>query len=98
MEELCTLVQFANDRQPTRNVGVIEVPEAPKKTSKRGLADEESDLQQTLWGLRQACDNRWFVPFEIQASADAQTARRRKLCEMITQHNIALRNIINSIL
>ncbi|CAK9095526.1 Uncharacterized protein SCF082_LOCUS44871, partial [Durusdinium trenchii] len=77
MEELCTLVQFANDLQPTRNVGVIEVPEAPKKTSKRGLADEESDLQQTLWGLRQACDNRWFVPFEIQASADAQTARRR---------------------
>ena len=79
MEELCTLMQFVNDLNPTRHVGVVELPETAKKTSKRGLCDEEADLQQTLWGLRQVCDARWIVPFDIHPSADAQTARRSEL-------------------
>lgn len=79
MEELCQLLQFTNDLAPSRHIGVIELPETAKKSSKRGLADEESDLQQTLWGLRQTCDTRWILPFDVHPSADAQTSRRRGL-------------------
>ena len=77
VEELCALVQFTNDLNPGRHVGIIELPEQAKKSSKRGLADEESDLQQVLWGLRQLCDSRWVLPFDVHPSADAQSARRR---------------------
>lgn len=75
-EELCSLMQFCNDLNPARHIGIVELPDTPKKSSKRGLADEEADLQQTLWGLRQSCDVRWVMPFDIHPSADAQTSRR----------------------
>ena len=77
-EELCGLMQFNNDLNPSKHAGIIELPETAKKSSKRGLADEEADLQQTLWGLRQVCDSRWVLPFDIHPSADAQSARRSK--------------------
>lgn len=77
MDEIMTAVSFINDISPTRTVALVELPDMPKKTSKRGLADEEAEVQNTLWGLRQHCDCRWFMPLDIQAQADGHSARRR---------------------
>lgn len=76
VQELCSCLQFSNDLCPQRHVGLVELPEYAKKASKRGLADEEQELQNTLWSLRQTCDSRWICPFDIHPSADAQTNRR----------------------
>ena len=60
LDELCRSVQFLNDLAPDFHCGLIEIPQMAKKSSRRGIADEETDLQQKLWGLRQICDERWF--------------------------------------
>ncbi|CAJ1386512.1 unnamed protein product [Effrenium voratum] len=70
MNELMTAVQFINDISPTRHIAVVEFPEQAKKSSKRGLADEEKEVQETLWSLRQHCDTRWVLPFDVQPSAE----------------------------
>lgn len=77
MEELMTAVAFLNDISPTRHCAVVELPDVAKKSSRRGLADEESDVQNCLWGLKQSCESRWIMPFEVQAQADGHSARRR---------------------
>ena len=77
LQELCSCLQFLNDLAPTRTVGLVELPEIPKKSSKRGLCDEENELQTVLWSLRQSCDSRWMCPFNIHQSADAHSNRRQ---------------------
>lgn len=77
MQELCQTMQFCNDLAPTRSVALVELPEVAKKSSKRGLCDEESDLQSCLWSLRQSCDARWVCTFDVHPAADAQTNRRQ---------------------
>lgn len=79
MEEICRLMQFCNDVNGLRHCGVIELPEVAKSTSKRGLADEERELEEELWGLRQACDSRWILPFDVMPQAEHQTNRRTAL-------------------
>ena len=76
MEEICRLMQFCNDVNGSRHCGIIELPEVAKSTSKRGLADEERELQEELWGLRQTCDARWILPFDVMPQAEHQTNRR----------------------
>lgn len=83
MAELVSLVQFNNDLCPQRNAALIELPEHAKKTSKRGLADEESELQGLLWSSRQVCDTRWVCPFDIHPAADAQTNRRPVILKFV---------------
>lgn len=71
MDELCRSVQFVNDLQPAAHCSLVEIPQMAKKSSKRGIADEEMDLQQKLWSLRQLCDDRWILPFDLQPQAEA---------------------------
>lgn len=80
MAEICSAIQFVNDLNPEFHAGLVELPEFPKKSSKRGLADEEKEVQDQLWSLRQACDARWIVPFDVHPSAEAQTSKRRHTC------------------
>lgn len=84
LNDLCSSVQFANDLAPARTVAMIELPEIAKKSSKRGLADEENELQTSLWAPRQSCDVRWICPFNVHPSADAQTNRRQ--CFLSSTH------------
>ena len=81
LNDLCSVIQFCNDLAPTRTVCLLELPEVAKKSSKRGLADEEAEVQTNLWSLRQSCDARWICPFHIHPSADAQTNRRQDSCQ-----------------
>lgn len=76
INELSTCVQFANDLAPERNAALIEMVEHAKKSSKRGVSDEEREVEEALWGLRQSCDARWMLPFELHPSAESQSNRR----------------------
>lgn len=76
VEELSSVVQFVNSMNTKRNVCLLELPEFPKKTSKRGLADEEAEVQNALWAARQCCDTRWICPFGVHPTAENQTSRR----------------------
>lgn len=80
LDELCKMVQFINDISPATHCAVIEIPQMAKKSSKRGICDEEADLQQKLWGLRQVCDDRWFLPFDLQPSAENNSKGKRLVC------------------
>lgn len=77
MEELMTAIQFINDISPLKHVALVELPDVPKKSAKRGLADEESAVQTQLWALKQRCDTRFIVPFDVPQVADAKCTRRR---------------------
>lgn len=74
--ELCAGVQFVNDLLPASHAACLEFPEIPKKTSKRGICDEEQQIQEELWALRQVLDCRWICPFEIHPGAQDKTVRR----------------------
>lgn len=80
LQEIASCIQFVNDLAPQRHCALVELPEIPKKSSKRGLADEEKELQECLWSLRQGCDIRWICPFEVHASAEVQSGRRTESC------------------
>ena len=58
MQSLLTVCQFVNDLNPTQHAALVELPEVPKKASKRGLADEEKEVQEGAWGLGQDLDCR----------------------------------------
>lgn len=77
MNELMKAVAAVNDVAPTKSIGCIELADIPKKSSKRGLADEERDLQESLWSLKQQCDARWILPFEVPQAAEAHSSRRQ---------------------
>ncbi|CAK9040042.1 unnamed protein product [Durusdinium trenchii] len=77
MGELMQAIACINDIQPSKNIGIVECAEHPRKSSRRGHADEEKELQEELWALRQQCDTRWILPFEVPASAEAHSSRRR---------------------
>lgn len=77
LDELCRSIQFVNDLNPSLHAGIVEIPQHPKKSSKRGLADEECDLQQKLWGLRQVLDDRWILPVDLQPSAELNSKGKR---------------------
>ena len=74
---LISLSQFVNDLNPNKHCALIELPEIPKKASKRGLADEEKEIQDHAWGLRQDVDTRWMIPWDVHPSAANHTNRRR---------------------
>ena len=46
--EIANFIQFSNNLAPQRNCAVLELPEFPKRSSKRGLADEEKEIQDAL--------------------------------------------------
>ena len=77
---LLAVAQFVNDLNGARHGALVEVPEVAKKASKRGLADEESEVQEQCWALRQDCDCRWMVPWDVPPTASFHTNRRRFSC------------------
>lgn len=90
MMELMQAVACINDMNPSRHIALIECVDIPKKTSRRGIADEEKELQETLWALKQQCDARWILPFEVPATAEAHSSRR---LDMIEFKNIRFKKI-----
>lgn len=77
MGEIMQAIAAMNDISPARHIGLIECADTPKKSSKRGMADEEKELQETLWSLKQQCDTRWILPFDVPEAAQAHSSRRQ---------------------
>ena len=77
IQELSQCIQFVNDLAPERHAALVELPEFAKKSSKRGISDEEREIEEAFWSLRQTCDCRWMMPFDLHPSAEMQSNRRR---------------------
>ena len=66
-----------NDLNGDLNLAIVEFPDTPKASSKRGLADEEQEIQNSFWTLKQFCDVRYILPFELHAAGEQLTKRRQ---------------------
>ena len=76
VQELSQCVQFLNDLAPERHASLLEMAEHAKRSSKRGISDEEREVEESLWSLRQVLDVRWVMPFNLHPSAEQQSNRR----------------------
>ena len=74
--DLAKALLHINELNSRRNIGVCDFPDVPKASSKRGLADEESDIQTAMWSLKLNCDVRYVQPFELPPHGEAVTKRR----------------------
>ena len=74
--EISQCIQFINDLAPDRHVCLLEMSEHAKRSSKRGISDEEREVEEALWSLRQHLDTRWMMPFSLHPSAEQQSNRR----------------------
>ena len=76
VEDNASIAATINGLNPVLNATIIELPDAPKKSSKRGLADEETDMQEQYWNLKQHVDTRWILPFECHGGSEAACRMR----------------------
>jgi hypothetical protein len=74
---LCKGIAMLNDVNPLKTITCLTMPDVPKASSAHGLADEESSIQQVLWGLRQYCDARWIITFDPAPNSAPFTGMRR---------------------
>ena len=77
INELAQCMQFLNDLAPERHACLLEVAEYAKRSSRRGISDEEREVEEALWSLRQVLDVRWVMPFNLHPSAEQQSNRRQ---------------------
>eukprot|EP00435_Cladocopium_sp_Y103_P019166 s4234_g4.t1 len=76
--DLARLFQSCCEMNPITTVGVCDFPEVPKASSKRGLADEENDIQVSFWAQKLNIDTRFVVPYDLPPSGEALNKRRRE--------------------
>lgn len=75
--EISQCIQFLNDLAPDRRAFLVEMAEYAKRSSKRGISDEEREVEEALWALRQGLDTRWVMPFNLHPAAEQQSNRRQ---------------------
>ena len=76
VQELTAAVAALNDMAPNKHCAILEMADCPKKASKRGLFDEEKELLEELWQLKQQGDFRWILPWDVQPAAEGHSSRR----------------------
>lgn len=64
------------EMNPLRNVGILDFPDQPKASSKRGLADEEYDIQTAMWSMKLHVDTRFILPFDFHPHSESVSKRR----------------------
>lgn len=75
VQAICRCLAFLNDLGVNNNVSILEMPDIARDSCKRGLADEESAIQQCLWSLQQYCDSRYVVNFDtVESKCTFRTA------------------------
>lgn len=77
MVSLCQAVQQLNACSVHNTVCVLTLPDKPKASSHRGLADEEAKIQKELWSLHQMCDHRWMLPWDLPDASSFHSNSRR---------------------
>ena len=63
VEALCERVATINDLAPERNCALCILPDVARDSSLRGLYDEEKNIQEGFFALRQHCDTRFIELF-----------------------------------
>ena len=76
VQSICRCLAFLNDLNVTMNISLLEMPDVPRHSCKRGLADEEAAVQQCLWALQQHCDDRFIVNFDGPAAMESRCTVR----------------------
>ena len=76
--DLARLFQSCCEMSPTTSVGICDFPEVPKASSKRGLADEENDIQVTFWAQKLNIDTHFILAYDLPPAGEALTKRRRE--------------------
>ena len=76
VSDLARLFQSCCEIGPTTSVGIADMPEVVKASSKRGLADEENDIQVAFWGQKMNIDTRFILAYDLPAAGEALTKRR----------------------
>eukprot|EP00435_Cladocopium_sp_Y103_P061906 s492_g23.t1 len=69
--DLAKALLIVNELQGERNIGLCDFPDVAKASSKRGLADEEADIQSAMWVNKLNCDTRYMQPFELPPHGEA---------------------------
>ncbi|CAJ1438354.1 unnamed protein product [Effrenium voratum] len=64
-QELCAALAFINAMGASKNACLLEMPDIPRESAKRGLADEERSIQDNLWNQLQHCDCRYIINFDV---------------------------------
>lgn len=83
VNDIARALAMLNDMNGDLNVSVVEFPDTPRASSKRGLADEELEIQTSFWSVKQFCDVRFILPFELHAVGETLTKRRPGFCHLV---------------
>lgn len=75
-QDLAKAMHMVLQHNASRNVGLADFPDAAKASSKRGLADEEADIQTAFWSMKLNLDNRFVLPFDLHPSGESLAKRR----------------------
>ena len=81
-------------RSPERTVVACVLPDKPKASSARGLADEEELFQKSMWVLKQCCDDRFVILFNPPVVSDKKSSIRRwSMGRFVTSSNDVDKNV-----
>ena len=76
IQDLSKALHMVNEVNGRRNVAIADYPDVPKASSKRGLADEEQDIQNAFWSFKMSCDTRFILPFDLHPAGEPLSKRR----------------------
>ena len=76
VSELSKALNLICETNPERNMGVLDFPDQPKASSKRGLADEEHEIQSAMWSMKLHVDTRFILSFDFHPHGESVTKRR----------------------
>lgn len=74
-QELCAALAFINAMGASKNACLLEMPDIPRESAKRGLADEERSIQDNLWNQLQHCDCRYIINFDVPSGGEKSVNR-----------------------
>lgn len=60
VEMLAKQVAMVNALAPMKSCALVLLPDLPKDSSLRGLFDEERDIQEAFFALKQSCEVRFI--------------------------------------
>ena len=68
--DICNCLAFLCDINGANNISLLELPDVPRESSKRGLADEEQSIQENCWSVRMHCDTRYIINYDMPGSGE----------------------------
>lgn len=76
--------------QKHMNGALVLMPDLPRSSCARGLADEEAQIQRFFWEQQMHIDSRWVHVFDVEDRSASMTQLRRFTCGRISVHHDAV--------